>query len=268
MDFSILGPVHVRADGVTVPLEGPKQRITLAALLTVAGDVAPLDRLIDWLWGRRPPRSAATIVQAHVSRLRRLLDPDHRPWGQSDVLVRRPPGYQLRIDPQQLDSLRFEDLVSRGRAAIDGPDPRDAARLLSEALGLWRGRALADVAFVEAAQAEIVRLESLRMVATTTLVDVELALGHHDELIPRLEALVREHPFDERLNGQLMIALCRVGRQADSLRHYERVRVRLARELHISPSPASQRLAAAIVAQDPDLGLQPWAFTAGDGDGH
>jgi DNA-binding SARP family transcriptional activator len=255
VDFRILGPVEVRIDDSPLPLEGLKQRITLAALLTVAGDVAPLDRLIDWLWGRRPPRSAATIVQAHVSRLRRLLDPQHRPWGQSEILIRRPPGYQLCIEPDQLDALRFEWFVGRGRAALDRCELEDAARLLNGALALWRGRALADVAFVEAAQVEVVRLEALRMGATTALVDAELALGRHDELIPRLEGLVQEYPFDERLSGQLMIALWRAGRQADSLKVYERVRARLARELRISPSPASQRIAAAILAQDPELGL-------------
>ena len=262
MDFRILGPVEVRIDDSPLPLEGPKQRITLAALLTVAGDVAPLDRLIDWLWGRRPPRSAATIVQAHVSRLRRLLDPStSRGVSRRSSFAAHP---ATSCASNRTSSTRCG---SSGSSAGAGPRWSGASSRMPRGCSPVRSpcgavAALADVAFVEAAQVEVVRLEALRMGATTALVDAELALGRHDELVPRLEALVQEHPFDERLSGQLMIALWRAGRQADSLKVYERVRARLARELRISPSPASQRIAAAILAQDPELGLiRSCAFT-------
>jgi SARP family transcriptional regulator, regulator of embCAB operon len=263
VDFRILGPLEVETDGAAVRLEGVKQRIILAALLTCANDVVGLDRLVDWLWGRRPPRSAATIVQAHVSRLRRLLEPEREPWAESRLLVRRSPGYLLHIEWDHLDALRFERLVGQGRSALERGDAGPASQMLASALGLWRGRALADLSFVDAAQPDIARLEGLRLSATAMRIDADLTLGRHVALVPELEALVREHPLDERLSGQLMIALCRCGRRADSLSVYARVRTRLARELHIEPAPASQRLAAAILSQHPDLDIcPPWAFPA------
>lgn len=247
MDFRILGPLEVETDGQLLRIEGLKQRIVLCAMLTAANDVVSVDRLIDWLWSRRPPRAASAVVQAHVSRLRRSLEPDREPWSPSLLLLRRPPGYLLRIDPRQLDSLQFERLAAEGRGALERGDPESASRILGTALGLWRGQALADVAFLDAAQDDIVRLESLRLSATASRIDADLDLGRHDALVPELESLVRAHPLDERLSGQLMIALFRCGRRADSLNVYERVRSTLAAELSIEPSPASQRLHATIL---------------------
>jgi DNA-binding SARP family transcriptional activator len=257
MDFKILGPLEVVSDGRPLRLEGRGQRIVLCALLTVANDVATLDRLIDWLWSRRPPRSAAAVVQAHVSRLRRILEPDRAPWSPSRILLRHSPGYLLRIDPDQLDSLRFARLVGEGRTAFERGDLGPASAILRRAMDLWRGRALADVAFVDAAQDEAARLEALLLSARVMRIDADLELGRHAALVPELEGLVRAHPLNERLSGQLMIALCRCGRQADSLNVYERVRITLAEELDIEPSPASQWLQAAILSQHPDLDWAP-----------
>ena len=263
MYFKILGPLEVSNGNGPIELDGLKQRLVLCALLSATNDVVSVDRLIDWLWPRDPPRSAAAIVQAHVSRLRRALEPDRTPWSSSGVLLRRPPGYLLRIDPDQLDALRFGRLVDEGRAALERGDSSAAAEILARALGLWRGAALADVALADAAQDTITRLEAQRLSATVMRVEADLELGRHVGLVPELEALVRTYPLDERLCGQLMIALYRCGRQAESLEVYERVRAVLAEELDIEPAPASQRLQAAIRAQHPDLDLEPRWTIAG-----
>lgn len=265
MKFRILGPLEVVADTGPVWLDGLKRRVILCALLTRANDVVSVDQLIDWLWAHRPPRSAAAIVQGHISRLRSALEPERVPWSHSQVLLRRAPGYLLRIDPEQLDAARFVRMVAEGRAALERGENEPAARLLTSALALWRGRALADVALVDAAQDDIARLEGLRLSATVMRIDADLALSRHVALVHELGALVREHPLDERLCGQLMIALCRCGRQADSLAVYERLRATLAQELHIEPSAASRWLRGAILSQHPDLNLRPrWSGPGGE----
>jgi DNA-binding SARP family transcriptional activator len=173
------------------------------------------------------------------------------------VVLRRWPGYLLQVHPEQVDALAFARLVERGRVALERGDAAGASLLLGSALSLWRGRALADVALVDAAQDTIARLEALRLSATVMRIDADLALGRHVALVPELEGLVRVYPLDERLSGQLMIALYRCGRQAQSLGVYQRVREILAEELAIEPAPESQRLRAAILAHDPKLDHNP-----------
>lgn len=257
MKFRILGPLEVDSNNGPVSLDGLKRRTILCALLTRANDVVSLGRLIDWLWADKPPSSAASTVHGHISRLRGALEPDRVPWSASQVLLRRDPGYLLRIDPEQLDAVRFERMVAEGRNALEHGQNEPAARMLASALALWRGGALADVAQVCAAQDDIARLEGLRLSATVMRIDADLTLSRHGALVHELEGLVREHPLDERLCGQLMIALCRCGRQADSLAVYERLRLTLAEELDIVPSAASRWLREAILAQHPDLNLRP-----------
>jgi DNA-binding SARP family transcriptional activator len=251
--FKLLGPLEAEMDGTTLRLDGGKQRAVLTALLAAANDLVPLGRLIDWSWSRRPPRAAAAVIQAHISRLRRLIEP-HRPaWSPPRVLVYRAPGYVLRVAPDQLDMLVFERLVADGRMALERDDAPRAAAILGRALALWRGSPLADVSHVDAAQDIIARLESLRLSAIVTRIEADLRLGRDASLVPELEGLVRTHPFDERLCAQLMIALYRCGRQAESLEVYGRMRDVLARELKIAPAPASRRLQKAILTQDPTL---------------
>ena len=255
MYFRILGPLDIDNDGKPVALSGRGPRVVLAALLTGANDVVPIDRLIEWLWPRRPPPSAPATVQGHLSRLRRALEPDRPPWTPSELLIRRHTGYLLRISPDQLDALRFERLVAAGRTALERGEPEPAARLLGEALGLWRGAVLSDIAAQDGAQQMITRLDALRLSAEVLRIDAELRLGRHMAVVPELEWLVRAHPLDERLSAQLMLALYRCGRQAEALNAYERMRLALSTELHIAPAPAAQRIQAAILAQDPDLEL-------------
>ena len=253
MYFRVLGPLDVQLNGSSMRLDSGKQRTVLTALLASANDLVPLERLIEWCWPRRPPRSATTTIQAHICRLRRALEPDRPAWAPPGVLLRRSPGYLMRVATDQLDMLRFERLIDAGRDALERDDPQRATDLLGQALALWRGAPLPDLAHADAAQPMIARLEALRLSALTTRIDADLRLGRELALIPELSALVRRHPYDERLCGQLMVALYRCGRQAESLEAYERLRTTLANDLDIAPAPASRRLQEAILAQDPDL---------------
>jgi len=208
LDYRILGPLEVVEAGRSLPLGGPKQRSLLALLLLHANEVVATDELIDRLWGDRPPPTAAKVVQVQVWRLRKTMG--------RDSLVTRPPGYVLRLLPDELDLERFERLVAEARKA----EPTIAAGKLREALSLWRGQPLADLAYESFASTEIARLEELRVVALEERIEADLALGRSAELVPELEALVVEHPLRERLRRQLMLALYRSGRQADALEAY------------------------------------------------
>ncbi len=245
LEFRVLGPLEVELDGNAVDLGAAKQRALLAVLLIHANEVVPVDRLIDDLWGERPPESAANALQVYVSGLRKALGRDR--------LITRRPGYELEVGVDELDALRFETQAQQGRAALDRGDPAAALHHLAAALSLWRGPALADFAYEPFAASSAARLEELRISAIEDRIDADLALGRHREVVGTLDGLVTEHPLRERLSGQRMLALYRSGRQADALRAYQSLRKRLAEELGIDPSPALQQLEAAILAQDPAL---------------
>jgi DNA-binding SARP family transcriptional activator len=245
VEFRILGPLEVVEQGRSLALGGARQRALLALLLTRANEVVSTDRLIDELWGERAPKAAANALQYHVSRLRKLLAPSH-------AIITKEPGYLIRVELEELDLLRFERLVEEGQRS----SPEAAARLLREALALWRGPALADVAHESFAQSEILRLEELRLVAVEQRIDADLELGRDAELVAELEALVREHPLRERPRAQLMLALYRSGRQAEALEVYRQTRRLLVEELGIEPSPALQELERAILDHDPELTTQ------------
>lgn len=253
-DFRILGPLEVRVDGVSLPLGGAKQRALLGVLLVHLGEAVSADRLIDQLWGESPPPTARNTLQVHLSRLRRLLATSN---GDSPILVRNDHGYFLAIDPEQLDARRFVGLISEGRAALADGDARGAAEKLTEALALWRGPALADLAYAEFAQTEIAQLEELRLEATETRIEAELARGGSSDLVPELEALIHRHPLRERLRGQLMLALYRAGRQADALAAYRDARRALTEELGLEPSASLKALERAILEHDPALVARP-----------
>ena len=214
----------------------------LALMLMRANEVVPADRLADQLWSGEPPRTVGNALQYHVSQLRKTLGPN-------DVIVTRDPGYLIRIGPDELDLHRFERLVAEAR---DVP-PVLSARLLRDALGLWRGAALADLTNASFAQAEILRLAELRLGALELRVDADLALGRYAELVAELEHLVREHPLRERLRAALMRALYGSGRQAEALEVYRETRRLLVDELGIEPSLALHDLEQAILRQDPGL---------------
>ena len=242
MEFRILGPLEVADDGRRLALGGTRQRTLLAILLTHANEVVSADRLIDELWGSSPPRTAPNSLQYHVSSLRKAIAP-------SQSIVTREHGYLLQVTPDELDLLRFERLVEEARAA----PAAQAAPLLGDALALWRGPALADLAAESFLQAEILRLEELRLAALERRLEADLELGRHAELVAELEALVREHPYREAFRAALMRALYGSGRQAEALEVYRRTRALLVDELGIEPSVGLQELEQAILRQDPAL---------------
>lgn len=245
MEFRILGPLEVVEHGRALPLGGARQRTLLALLLTRANEVVSADRLIDELWGAQPPRTAANALQYHVSQLRKALAP-------YEAIVTQEPGYVIRIGQDELDLLRFEMLVEEARQAA----PELAARRLREALDLWRGPPLADLAHESSVQTEILRLEELRLGALERRLDADLALGRFAELVGEVQVLVRDHPLRERLRAALMQALYGSGRQVEALEMYRETRRLLVDELGIEPSPALQELEQAILRQDPALTLQ------------
>jgi DNA-binding SARP family transcriptional activator/WD40 repeat protein/energy-coupling factor transporter ATP-binding protein EcfA2 len=263
VQFLVLGPLEVLAEGRVVGLGGSKPRLVLANLLVHANEVVSADRLIDTLWADGPPDTALTTLQKHISRLRVAIEPRRAPGGLSARLVTRPPGYLLRVEPAECDATRFERIVAdaQGRAA-DG-DLARATELLDAALGLWRGPAWAEFADEDFARAEVARLDGLRAVAMEERVEVALAAGRHGEMVGELEATTAAYPLRERPRAQLMLALYRCGRHAEALRAYEAFRRYLGEEVGLEPSAALVQLADAIVLQKPEL---DWAPTVGAGD--
>ena len=248
MDFRILGPLEVLDEERVLDVGGGKQRAVLALLLLHPNEVVSSDRLVEELWPIDAPPSAAKIVQAHISRLRKALD-----GAGEAVLLTRGRGYMLRVAPGELDRERFEALLEQGRAALAADQAERAERALREALALWRGPPLADFAYDSFAQEEIGRLEELQLAAVERRIEADLVLGRPDAVIPELEQLVQRHPLRERPREQLMLALYRAGRQAEALEAYRDARRTLAEELGLEPGPALQQLERSILAHDPAL---------------
>jgi DNA-binding SARP family transcriptional activator len=255
MRFGVLGPLEVEADDGPVVLGGPKERLLLALLLTRPNQVVSVDALVRGLWGEQPPPTAAKTLQSHVKRLRRVLEPDRARGAAGQVLITRPPGYLLRVEPGTLDATRFEELTAKAARALADGAARAAGSMLREALGLWRGQAFEEFADSDVAAAEADRLGELRLGAVEDRLEAELRLGRHRELVAELEGLIRKYPLRERLWAQLMLALYRAGRQADALLAYQRARSVLVEELGIDPGAELRRVHVSILAQDPGLDL-------------
>ncbi len=242
----MLGPVDVTVGGRSVRLS-PRPRAVLAVLLLHAGQVVPATRLIDALWGDHPPDTAGNVLQGYVSNLRKALG--------RDAVETRDPGYLLRVEREALDLHRFERLAAHGTQALEDGRPEEAAEALGDALALWRGEALADVAEGDVLRPAAARLDELRLCALERRVESDLACGRHRELVGELEALTAEHPLRERPRGLLMLTLYRCGRQADALDVYRATRARLVDELGLEPGTALQELERAILRHDPSLDL-------------
>jgi DNA-binding SARP family transcriptional activator len=245
VEFRILGPLEVWHEGRPVHIGGAKERAVLALLLLHAGEQVAVERLIDELWGESPPPTARKSVHVRVAGLRRAI--------RGDVLLTRGDAYLVRLEPNQLDLQRFEQLLSDGSEALAAGDPSAAFAMLNEALGLWRGPALADFTYESFAQEAIARMEELRVHAVELRVEAQLELGLHTRVISELEGLVVQHPFRERLRAQLMMALYRDGRQAEALDVYRSTRSEFVEELGMEPGPALQQLHQAMLRQDPSL---------------
>ena len=258
MHYRVLGPVEVvDPAGRALDTGGPKQRAVLAILLMEAGRTVPLDRLVDLLWGEEPPARATASLQAYISNLRRLLEPDRAPRTPAAVLVTQPPGYSLRVNRGDIDATLFTDLAGEGSHLLAEGHPAAARDRLTQALSLWRGDAYADFADESFARPEIVRLEALRDTAVEDRIDTELALGEHARAAAELERLVSDQPLRERLWRQLALALYRSDRQAEALAVLRRAREHLSEELGLDPGPALQRLEADVLAQSSTLDWRP-----------
>ena len=228
-------------DGTPIEVAGGRQRALLAVLATSAREVASRDLLVEALWGETLSDNAANRLAAVVGRLRKALP--------VDVVATAPGGHRLDVDPGVTDIARFEHLVSESRSA----EPEHAARILREALALWRGPALAEFGYEGWARPVIARLDELRRAALEARIDADLALGRGAELVPELEVVVGEEPLHEAFRGQLMLALYRSGRQADALAVYRSTRELLDEELGLEPSRALRDLERRILAHDPTL---------------
>ena len=248
MEFAILGPLLVTDGDDVIELRASKVRSLLAALILNANRSVSSDRLVDALWGDRPPESSANTLQTYVSHLRKALGP-----GGTNLIVTRGGGYVLAVELTQVDAFRFEQLVAQGREALRGHDIEAGVDALRAALALWRGPALADFAYDAFAADAIIRLEELHLTVVEERIEGELSLGHHHEMAGELSQLVRLHPLRERLWSQHIVALYRCGRQGDALRAYSELRRILGEELGIEPSPQLQRLERNVLLQDPEL---------------
>ena len=248
-EFRVLGPLEALADGAPVKLGGSRPRAVLAVLLLHSGQVVSTSRLIDEVWAEDPPDTAANVVQGYVSQLRKELG--------REAIETRDPGYLLRIEHDSLDLHRFERLVSDGTELLERGDAEDAAVLLRDALALWRGAALADVADEGVLRPAAARLDELRLVALERRIQADLACGRHTELVGELEALASEYPLRERPRALQMLALYRCGRQADALDAYRTARATLVDQLGIEPGAELQELERAILQHDPALDVEP-----------
>jgi DNA-binding SARP family transcriptional activator len=241
VEYRILGPLEVLADGQPVSLGGSKQRALLVILLLHANEVVSRDRLIDELWGESPPDTAQTALHVHVSQLRKILG--------SETIVTLAPGYSIQVAAGEFDLDRFEHLVDEAHRQ----EAAEAAATLREALGLWRGSPLAEFGSAAFADTERGRLEEQRLAVLEQRIEADLVLGRHETVIAELEALVRMHPLREHPRGQLMLALYRCGRQADALAVYRQGRRLLQEELGLEPGKDLRRLESAILNHDPSL---------------
>ena len=250
MDFGLLGPLTVSDGARPVAVSAPRQRVLLATLLLSAGRVVSVDTLAEVLWDGEPPAGARGAMHSAIQRLRSALGP-----AGAGLIGTRPPGYVLQLGDSGFDVREFEVLAARGRAAAQAGAWAQAAGLLREALGLWRGEALADVPSQLLRQREAPPLEDLRLQVLGARIDADLALGRHGEVVAELRQLVAAHPLWEHFHAQLMLGLYRSGRQGDALAAYQDVRRVLAGELGVDPGPELRLLQQQILAADPALVL-------------
>ena len=248
-EFRLLGPLSVSYRGRRVPVGAPKHRALLAALVVDANRVVSVDTLIERLWGERAPSGARVTLQNHVMRLRRVL----ASVASVDPVLTATDGYLLAADDERIDLRRFDTLLDRAGAILAEADPARARPLLVEALGLWRGDALADIPSDALHREAVPALAERRLRAVELRVDVDLTLGRHAQLVAELAELTARYPLCEGLWTARLLALYRSGRQAEALAAYRCVSGLLARDLGIDPGPALRDMHSAVLANDPAL---------------
>jgi DNA-binding SARP family transcriptional activator len=252
VEFRVLGPLEVLEDARALPIPTGLQRTLLLLLIIHANRVLSAERIADDVWGGQLPASGTKALAFHVSRLRDALSPGRSDGAPTGGLTTEPGGYVLRVEPEVIDAVRFERLVRAAHGRLH-EDPIAARAILDQALDLWRGDPLADVAYADFAQPEIRRLQGLHLDALEDRLETDLALGRNVAAVPELEALLEHDPLREHVRGLLMLALYRSGRQAEALRVAGAGRRLLSEELGIDPSPELLQLEARILAQDPSL---------------
>src|SRR5262245_12626929 len=245
LSFGVLGPLTVEREGHAPALGGRRQRTVLAVLLLNRNRAVTLERIIDAVWPDDPPETARNTVQVYVSTLRRALG--------ADRLVTEPGGYRLVVEPDELDAARLEQRLAEATRSIAAGEPHAAVAALDQALALWRGPALGDLANDAFALAEAARLESLRLAARELRAEGLLLLGRLEQATAELEALLRDEPLREHARALLMRALYAGGRQADALAVYREGREELVERLGLDPGPELQDLERAILRQEASL---------------
>jgi DNA-binding SARP family transcriptional activator len=251
LEYSILGPVEIRADGVSVEIRGEIQRVLLTALLASEGRLCTTSMLIEELWGDNPPRNSENALQAHISRFRRRLEA-LEPHSARPRLVSSSSSYRLCVGENELDATRFTRSLHEVRSQPD-MHPAQAVHTLRSALALWRGPAVVPATGGAICRAAAARYEESRRAMLELLYDNELKLGRHSEIIAELRELTEESGLNERLCEQLMVALYRAGRQSDALAVYRQMWSRLKSEIGVEPSPMLKRYERAILTHHPIL---------------
>jgi DNA-binding SARP family transcriptional activator/DNA-binding CsgD family transcriptional regulator len=247
MHVRLLGPVDIGVNGTSRSVRGVRRKAVLAVLALHGGTPVATDALVEAAWGDEAASVALNTLQSHVSYLRRVL-------GAKDAILAQSPGYALNLGPEGTDVQVAQRLI---RQAREPAEPIERVRLLSAALALWRGRPLHDVAGLSWLDDQARHLDQLWLQAKRDLIEAQLALGEHTSLVPDLVQLAHDHPFDEQIHRQLILALYRAGRQADALATYHRLRHALNEDLGIDPSQDLRDLEANILRQDSTLDVRP-----------
>jgi DNA-binding SARP family transcriptional activator/predicted ATPase len=249
MEFRLLGSLEVINNNINLTPSAPKLREVLALLVLRNNQLVQIDTLMDELWGENPPLSALSTLQTYIYKLRKIL------FDQSDdvTLVTKPAGYLALIPPENVDVRRFEKALADGLKAIEMQDSSASARTLALALGMWRGRALADVQPGNVLAGHVTRLEESRLTAVELRIEAELKLGRHVELVSELKELTAANPYHEGIHNKLILALYRAGRRGEALEIYQRLRSVLVEELGVEPSPPTMRMQQCVLNSDPVL---------------
>jgi DNA-binding SARP family transcriptional activator len=263
VDIAVLGPVTVSLNGRSIVPTAGKPRRLLALLALRCGTVVPVSTLMEELWGEEIPRSGATTLQTYVLQIRRLIAealPADSPYQAKDVLVTRFNGYQLMVSPTSFDARAFEQLAASGDSALELGDAAGASKVLSKALGFWRGAALTDVPTGQVLGMEAMRLEETRRRVQEQRIVADICCGRHATLIPELRMLVSQHPMNENLCALLMIAFQRSGASWRALLAFRSLRRTLIGELGVEPSARLQSLHQAVLLNAQDLSLQAYGL--------